>query len=68
MQDLKITGNWEPADSSAHHLELAPTAEKGVIAIRDSFDPSRIVYATGNQLTSMVEAMEETRFRRLLGT
>lgn len=68
MEDLKITGTWEQADTSRHRLELAPTEEEGVIAIRDSFDPSRVVYATSSQVTKMARAVEDNRFRRLLGT
>lgn len=67
MDQHKIAGNWVPCDDSANRLELAPTEQPGVIAMRDTHDPDTQLFATANQLQSFVAAAEKGRLERLIG-
>lgn len=61
----QVTGNWAPADNSQNRLECALTEERTgngnvqLIAIRDTFDPTRMIYATPQQLKSFADAVED---------
>lgn len=67
MDTHKITGDWMAADSSANRLELATTDQAGLVAIRDTYDPDRQVFATASQLGNLVRAADRPPFRDIIG-
>ncbi len=67
MQKHTVTGDWLPADSTQNRLEVAPTADKGLIAIRDNYDPDRVVFATSRQLANLATAYEKGMFKSIVG-
>lgn len=68
MQRHTITSEWLPADDTENRLEVAATDEDGLVAIRDSFDPDRQVFATLPQLGNFVRAAEQGKLKRIIGT
>lgn len=62
-----IKGDWMQADESANHLELAPTDREGVYAVRDSFTPGDVLFATGNQLLKLAQAVQQGKMSTLIG-
>lgn len=63
-----ITGNWTPADESTNTLEVAPTEQQEVFAIRDSYDQREVIFATRKQLSHLVDAVQKGRMRNILMT
>jgi len=62
----EITGAWMSADSSRNHLEVAKTKDPQVLAIRDSFDPARYIFATPHQLRELGNAIEHGSLKTLV--
>ena len=64
----QVAGPWAPADNSQNRLECALTDQRTdqgngtvqLIAIRDSFDPTRMIYATPTQVKHFADAIEDT--------
>lgn len=62
----QITGQWAPADHSQNRLECALTEQRTgngnvqLIAIRDTFDPTRMIYATPQQVKQFAQAVEDS--------
>lgn len=53
--DPQITGDWRSADESRNCLQLAETNKDGVFAMRDTFDPQHVTYATAGQIQAFVQ-------------
>ena len=64
----KITSDWMSADESANRLELASTDQPGLVAIRDTYEPDRQVYATTRQVSELVRAADRGSFQKILGS
>lgn len=67
-QHAEIRGTWQPADQSDNRLELAETDRDGVFAIRDSYDPAEVVFATSKQLRNLVDAVQKGTLRNIVRT
>lgn len=66
MQHPDITGKWQQADPSTHTLELSPTNREDVFAIRDTYDQSDVVFATGKQILNLAESVQKGTIRNLV--
>lgn len=66
--DHSITGEWVPADESSNRLELAPTTDESLVAIRDTHDPSSVLFATDRQIENMVNAYQRGLFKSIMGS
>lgn len=47
------------ADDSSNALELAPTTERGVFALRDTYDQREVIFATEKQIRNLVSAVDK---------
>lgn len=65
MQQHTIKGDWVPADSSGNHLELAPTTDPSVLAIRGTYEPERVMFATPTQLDSLAKSWQQGTFQKI---
>jgi hypothetical protein len=65
MDHPRIQGNWMPADESNYTLEVAPTDRENVLALRDSFDQSNVIYATKKQLHKFADVVQTGRIENL---
>lgn len=61
-----ITGNWTPADGTKNTLELAPTDRDEVVALRDSYDQGKVIFATSAQVMTFADAVSKGPIRNLL--
>ena len=63
--DYQIQGSRVAAENSTNHLEVARTNDEGVLAVRDSFNPSDVIYCTPRQLTGFASAINSGQMRSL---
>lgn len=71
-----IVGSWVSDDPTANHIELAQTDMQAgggsgpVLALRDTADPSNVIYATPGQIRTFASSAQkqDSRTARLLGS
>lgn len=66
MSTFDITGNWTPADDTKNTIEVAPTDQREVLALRDSYDPQNVIFVRKNHLTNLADAVERGRMKNLI--
>ena len=65
----RITGRWIAADSSPNHLEIAQTDGPDVRAMRSTYFPDNVLFATTGQIRAVLTALEtKAEFRELVST
>jgi hypothetical protein len=62
---LEITGAWVPADGSTNHIEVAPCANPNLRAVRNSYSPNDVFYASPQMLNNFATAINSGQFRSL---
>lgn len=62
----EITGQWMQADASRNHLELAPTEKGDIFAVRDTYTPDDVLFATREQILKLAEAVNTGRMKNLI--
>jgi hypothetical protein len=65
MPEYTITGPWVAAENSANHFEVARTNNEGVLAVRNTFAPTAVLYCTPNQLIGFGTAITSGQMRSL---
>lgn len=66
MSNAEIRGTWTPADQSETRLEAAQTDQDGLVALRDNYDPERVIFATPKQIRNFADSVQKGNLRNVV--